>query len=170
MTNLCKLSITPCTHKITKRKGMRSACQDLVQINDISNPFSPLLPAPLPCWARQEFVFLRFIKRSKSHNLCFNDDTYNQCFSSKTSKPYHNMKAYQTYQRVAYRANSQIKEASRSPAKIISGISKHHISSLFQVGRLFTKRTSIQQLTHEKSLRHYLTRESLPTEDHYRYF
>ena len=29
------------------------------------------------------------------------------------------MKAYQTYQRVAYRANSQIIEASRSPAKII---------------------------------------------------
>ena len=37
-----------------------------------------------------------------------------------------------------------------------------------QVGRLFTKRTSIQ-LENQKSLRHYLTREALPREDHYRW-
>lgn len=39
--------------------------------------------------------------------------------------------------------------------------------SLGKVGRLFTKRQSVQ-LTHQKSLRHYLTRDKLPTEDHYR--
>ena len=59
-------------------------------------------------------------------------------------------------------------KAYSSPTKIISSISKHHISSTSQVGRLFTKRTSIQ-LTHQKSLRHYLTREALPREDHYRW-
>ena len=37
-----------------------------------------------------------------------------------------------------------------------------------KVGRLFTKRTSIQ-LENQKSLRHYLTREALPREDHYRW-
>jgi len=41
---------------------------------------------------------------------------------------------------------------------------------LGKVGRLFTKRQSIGgvQLTHQKSLRHYLTREALPREGHYR--
>jgi len=39
--------------------------------------------------------------------------------------------------------------------------------SLGKVGRLFTKRQSVQ-LTHQKSLRHYLTRDKLPREDHYR--
>jgi len=39
--------------------------------------------------------------------------------------------------------------------------------SLGKVGRLFTKRQSVQ-LTHQKSLRHYLTRDKLPSEDHYR--
>ena len=45
---------------------------------------------------------------------------------------------------------------------------KHHLSTKSKVGRLFTKRSSIQGLTHQKSLRHYLTREALPREDHYR--
>merc|ERR1719483_1109715 len=40
--------------------------------------------------------------------------------------------------------------------------------SLGKVGRLFTKRQSVQ-LTHQKSLRHYLTRDKLPREDHYRF-
>ena len=42
------------------------------------------------------------------------------------------------------------------------------IPMLGRVGRLFSKKQSVGQLSHQKSLRHYLTRDSLPTEGHYR--
>ena len=115
--------------------------------------FKSLQPPP----ARPSPVLGKVGMYSYNTILCFDDDTLHLVF------------LIQSIQTISLLYESTLKHIKELHIEKIHK-SEHHISGSFQVGRLFTKRTSIQQLTHEKSLRHYLTRESLPTEDHYRYF
>lgn len=54
-----------------------------------------------------------------------------------------------------------ISQTSKRPSQFLSFVSG-------PAERKYSRRQSIQ-MTHQKSLRHYLTRERVPTESHYRY-